>query len=39
MTCDDIPVNHAGPYIHVRAFARIDGTLSAVDRDTGLTQN
>jgi len=22
--CDDIPVNWTGPYIHVRAFARME---------------
>src|SRR5262249_49618380 len=30
--CDYIPVTRPGPYIHVRAFARIDCTLSAVDK-------
>jgi hypothetical protein len=30
-------VNQSGQYVHVLAFGRIDCTLSAVDRTTGLT--
>jgi hypothetical protein len=35
--CHYIHVIQPSPYVHVRAFGRIDWTLSAVDKGPGLT--